>query len=190
MSQRPTNSDDVAIALADRPAPHARGALAGADDGVAPASCGRLRKRVGAEERRRGDSAAGRFHKIPPVHEILLDICAPFTPTKWALPTLNSRRAASGKRPHLLDLRHRRVARERRDERAVRPSELQRLLRRLAVQQAVNQSRREAITAADAIADVELAGRRDVRACRPSTRLRSTYGGSWSGPRATWWRAP
>src|ERR687888_356150 len=48
------------------------------------------------------------------------------------LSALDARRAAFGERPHLLDRRHRRVAGEGRQERAVRPAELQGLLGRLA----------------------------------------------------------
>ena len=64
--------DDVGVALPDLAAPHAGGALAGADDGVAPAARGRLRERVGAEQRRRGDGTAGGLDEIATVHEILI----------------------------------------------------------------------------------------------------------------------
>ena len=79
--------------------------------------------------------------------------------------SLNSRRASLGERPHLLDRRHRRVARERRDQRAVCPAEPDRLLRRFAGQQAVEQARRKAVAAADAVVDVDLARRGHVT-CR------------------------
>ena len=57
---------------------------------------------------------------------------------------------------------HRRVAGERGQQRAMRPAEADRLLGRRAAQQPVEEPRREAVAAADAIEDVELAGRRHV----------------------------
>ena len=64
--------DDVGVALSNLAAPHAGGALAGTDDGVAPAARRRLRERVGAQQRRRGNGAAGGFDEVATVHEILI----------------------------------------------------------------------------------------------------------------------
>src|SRR5919205_1538907 len=72
-------------------------------------------------------------------------------------------RAALGEGAHLLDGGHRRVAGEGRQQRAVRPAELERLLGRLAREQAVEEARGEAVAAADAVEHVELRGRGDVR---------------------------
>src|SRR5262245_36635354 len=75
---------------------------------------------------------------------------------------LNPRRPALGERPHLLQGGHGGVTGESRDHRPVCPSELHALLGRLAGEQAVEQARGKPVAAADAIVDVELAGRRDV----------------------------
>src|SRR5262249_25759643 len=75
---------------------------------------------------------------------------------------LDAGRAALGERDDLLQARHRGVARERREERAVRPAELERLVGLRAAQQAVDEAGGEAVAAAHAVEHVELAGRRRV----------------------------
>src|SRR5579883_2928500 len=71
--------------------------------------------------------------------------------------------AAPREGAHLLEGRHRRVAGERRDERAVRPPEPHRLLGRLSGQEAVEEPGGEAVAPADPIEDVEIADGRGER---------------------------
>src|SRR5260370_36283883 len=76
---------------------------------------------------------------------------------------LNTRGAALCKRPYLLYRCHGRITRERGQERAVRPAQLDRFFHRLAGERAVDKSRCEPITAANTIEHVQFARRRDVR---------------------------
>src|SRR6266542_747974 len=77
--------------------------------------------------------------------------------------SLHPRRAAPREISHLLEGRHRRVARERRQQRPVGPAELDRFLRLLAREQAVEEPGGKAVPAADPVEHVELGGRRRVR---------------------------
>src|ERR1700733_12609970 len=76
---------------------------------------------------------------------------------------LYARRAAPAKRPNLLQRRHGRVARKRGQQRAMRPAQLKRFFWRLARQQSVEEPGGEAVSAAYAVENVQIAGRRNVR---------------------------
>ena len=91
--------------------------------------------------------------------------------------------AALGKRPHLIQRGHGRVAGECRNQRAVRPPELDGVFMRFAAHQAVEHSGGEAIAAADTIVDVELAHRRTDTPSRRSTRRRPRCDDWSSAPR-------
>ena len=91
---------------------------------------------------------------------------------------LDPRRPALREGAHLLERRHRGVAGERRDQRAVRPAELDGFLGRLARQQPVEKPGREAVAAADAVVARRArtpARRRPGRRSRPR---RPSCGGS------------
>src|SRR5574337_332768 len=77
--------------------------------------------------------------------------------------SLDARRATLCKGAHLLHGGHGGVTREGRQRRAVRPAQLARLFRLLAREEAVEQAGRKAVSAADAIVNVQLARWGNVR---------------------------
>src|SRR5208283_1705990 len=84
---------------------------------------------------------------------------------------LYARRSAAGERDNLVQRRHGRIAGEGRQQRAVRPSQLDRLFRRLAVEQPIDEASREAIAAAYAVQHLQLGRRRGhCRAVHPCHR--------------------
>ena len=78
-------------------------------------------------------------------------VCKPFDVADPARSSLNTGRTAPREVPHLPEGRHGRVAWEGREQRAVRPAEIDCGLRLLTSQQAVEESRCEAVPTADAV---------------------------------------
>src|SRR5580658_2641419 len=76
---------------------------------------------------------------------------------------LNSGRSALCEGPYLVKCRHGSVAGEGGEQRAMRPAQLDGFSGVFAVEQAVDEAGGEAITAADAIENVEFGGRRGIR---------------------------
>src|SRR5271168_3759144 len=72
--------------------------------------------------------------------------------------TLDSRRSSAGESPDLIDGRHRRIAGERRHECSMGPSQLDRLLGRLAFEKAIDEPRCKTISSADTVQYVQLTG--------------------------------
>src|SRR5271166_4890001 len=68
---------------------------------------------------------------------------------------LNARRAALSEGPHLFQCRHSRIARKRRQQRAVRPAQLHGILSRFAAEQPIKKARRKAVSATHAIQHVQ-----------------------------------
>src|SRR5690349_6068441 len=73
---------------------------------------------------------------------------------------LNAGRAALRKLNYLIKGRHRCIARERGEQCAVRPTEVDGLLRLLTAEQAIDEACGEAVAAADTVKDAELGGGR------------------------------
>src|ERR1019366_300137 len=87
---------------------------------------------------------------------------------------LDAGRAALGKGHDLFDRRHRGVAGKRRQQRAVRPAEIDGFLLGRAAQQAIEKSCGITVTATNAVHDIKLAHRRLIRlAIHPRDRAPS-----------------
>src|SRR5437763_11507147 len=82
---------------------------------------------------------------LPKLYETSPPRCQRPSPSAVVRSALDARRAALRERAHLLDGRHRGVAGEGRQERAVRPAELQGLFGRFPVEQAVEEAGGEAV---------------------------------------------